>query len=765
MTRSSAILPTLIFCCVLLFHLPAGGPPDVSPDSSTTPPEPVVALVLEGGGALGLAHIGVITAIEALGIPVDIVVGTSMGAIVGGLYASGYDSVGLEAIAAEIDWLELFSETLPARSDPYRTRENQARYFASIEIDRYGLKGSGGLLTGDKILTYMDGLVSGIPSPVNFDHLPRRFRAVATDIGTGEVVVLREGSISDAMRASMSIPGVFAPHLIDERYLMDGGIVSNLPVDVARDMGADVIIAVDLLGGFESNRQILERTPLEYMARTVDIMIRANVQKQLPGADLVIQVNLQDFTVMDFSRSQLIIDQGKAAANDNLAALMALQERIDRPATIPAEVPVSIPAMQPRFSVDGFRIEGGSIQDRASVNRLISTIPEEGYNPQELAKRALGLYTESPLDSVRMRREENTDGTSLLFEIESRETAGNHLKLGLNYSGIYTDRIANRMTVTPGILLSDWPLPGSELTVNLELLNTMRFDALFHQTVADIFFIKTGFSFRHDFRILAFSTDSAPGVDQIFYRTTTRLDTSAGIYPFPGAMISLGLIRDWNQDTISLDVPDYLLAKDITVLQLAASILRTDSPIFPMDGFCIDFDLTEGLTFLGASDTFRTTAIRGGAYLSFQSPVSLGFLWRGGLDFSGSMASGNSAPLAYKPSLADRQLFPALLTADEQLGMAVLGAGLEWKLELDRVSDAIGIPSFIIAQGSAGTVQRDVDTFPEEAPPLYWNGAVGAGIRFGEAFGLSLRIGGAWKADDGLIPYFAIDLGAIGRHE
>ncbi|MDX9959283.1 MAG: hypothetical protein RBT68_12655, partial [Spirochaetia bacterium] len=458
-------------------------------------------------------------------------------------------------------------------------------------------------------------------------------------------------------------------------------------------------------------------------------------------------------------------DQGKAAANDNLAALMALQERIDRPATIPAEVPVSIPAMQPRFSVDGFRIEGGSIQDRASVNRLISTIPEEGYNPQELAKRALGLYTERPLDSVRMRREENTDGTSLLFEIESRETAGNHLKLGLNYSGIYTDRIANRMTVTPGILLSDWPLPGSELTMNLELLNTMRFDALFHQTVADIFFIKTGFSFRHDFRILAFSTDSAPGVDQIFYRTTTRLDTSAGIYPFPGAMISLGLIRDWNQDTISLDVPDYLLAKDITVLQLAASILRTDSPIFPMDGFCIDFDLTEGLTFLGASDTFRTTAIRGGAYLSFQSPVSLGFLWRGGLDFSGSMASGNSAPLAYKPSLADRQLFPALLTADEQLGMAVLGAGLEWKLELDRVSDAIGIPSFIIAQGSAGTVQRDVDTFPEEAPPLYWNGAVGAGIRFGEAFGLSLRIGGAWKADDSLIPYFAIDLGAIGRHE
>jgi NTE family protein len=755
----------MFFCCVLVFHLPAGGPPAVSSDSSTTLLKPVVALVLEGGGALGLAHIGVITAIEALGIPVDIVVGTSMGAIVGGLYASGYDSAGLEAMATEIDWLELFSERLPARSDPYRTRESQARYFASVEFDRDGLRGSGGLLTGEKILTYMDGLVSGVPSPVNFDHLPRRFRAVATDIATGEAVVLRDGSIADAMRASMSIPGVFAPHQIGERYLMDGGIVNNLPIDVARDMGADVIIAVDLLGGFDSNRKILDRTPLEYMARTIDIMIRKNVSAQLPGADLVIQVDLWDFTVMDFARSQLIIDQGKAAARDSLEALMELRDRVDRPGSNPPLVPLSVPAIQPRFPVAGVRITGGSIQDRTSLNRLLSFTSGEEYSPQDLANRALSLYTERPLESLRIRREKDVQGALLLYEIESRETSGNHLKLGLNYSGIYTDRIANRMTVTPGFHVNDWPLPGSELTVNLELLNTMRVDTSFHQTVADIFFLKAGFSFRHDFRILAFSTDSAPGVDQIFYRTTTRLGTSAGIYPFPGAMISLGLGRDWNQDTISLDVPDYLLSKDITVVQLAASILRTDSPVFPMDGFCIDLDITEGLPFLGGSSTFRTIATQGAAYLSFQSPVSLGLLWRAGLDFSGEMASGDSAPLAYKPSLADRRLFPALLTADEQLGMAVLGAGLEWKLELDRLSDAIGIPSFILVQGSCGTVQRDVDTFPEEAPPLYWNGAVGAGIRVGDAFGFSLRLGGAGRADGILVPYFAIDIGAIGRHD
>jgi NTE family protein len=230
-------------------------------------------------------------------------------------------------------------------------------------------------------------------------------------------------------------------------------------------------------------------------------------------------------------------------------------------------------------------------------------------------------------------------------------------------------------------------------------------------------------------------------------------------------MISVGLVRDWNQDSVSLDVPDYLLAKDISVLRLGASVLRTDSPIFPMDGVAIDLALTEGLSLFGGTSTFRTITSRGGAYLSFATPVSFGLLWTGGLDLSGWMPSDDSAPFAYKPSLADRRLFPALLTPHEQLGMAVFGSGLELKLELDRLSDVIGIPAFIQAQGSAGTVRQNADTFAKEAPSFYWNASLGAGIRLNNAFGLSLRIGGAGRVDGGLVPYFALDLGAIGRQD
>jgi NTE family protein len=783
MFKSRIICNAILVCSLLLLQLPAQ-PLATSSRPDSSPGTPTVALVLEGGGALGLAHVGVITVIEALGIPIDIVVGTSMGAIVGGLYAVGYDSTGLEAIALETDWLELFAEHVPARSDPYRTRVSQSRYFTSIPFDRYGLRGSGGLLTGMKILTYMDCLVSGIPSPIDFDALPRRFRAVATDISTGREVVLQDGSISDAMRASMSIPGVFAPHRINDWYLMDGGIVNNLPIDVARAMGADLIIAVDLQGGFNSKGLALGSTSLENMARTIDIMIQANVEKQLPGADLVIQVDLQDFTVMDFAKSKQLIDQGKAAARDQMEALKELQERIGRsdslPATVQETVPASVQETVPatrygtvptgwtEFPLKGLYLDGGSAQDRAAVQRLIPFTPGVQYSPRELATCAVALYSDRQLESLRLQHvysDDPHDGVVLRVAIQSRKTAGSYLRLGLDYSGTYTDRVANRMTVTPGLIIRDWPLPGSELSMNLELLNTLRFETSLHQLIADQFFFKADFSYRRDFRILAFSADVTPGVDQIFYRMATRLGISAGIYPFPGAMVFLGLARDWSQDTLSLDVPDYLLAQDITVLQLGSSILRTDSPIFPMDGFAFDLRLTEGLSLLGASSTFRTVTTRGETYLSFSSPVSLGLLWKAGLDFSGSMASEASAPLAYKPSLTDRRLFPALLTADEQLGMAVLGAGLELKLQLNRLSSAIGIPSFILVQGSTGTAQRDELALVAEAPSLYWSAAVGAGIRASDAFGLSVRLGGAGRPDGKLVPFFAIDLGAIGRRE
>jgi NTE family protein len=189
---------------------------------------------------LGLAHIGVIKVLEELGIPIDMVVGTSMGAIVGGFYAQGFDAARLEKVALSVDWADILMERVNSSEERFRSRIDRSRYFASIDFDRRGFKLPGSLLSGRKLLYFLDRSTFAVPYPIDFDSLPRRYRGVAADLATGDRVVIDHGSLADVMRASMGIPGVLAPHLIGNQYLVDGGMVDNLPISTARELGADL---------------------------------------------------------------------------------------------------------------------------------------------------------------------------------------------------------------------------------------------------------------------------------------------------------------------------------------------------------------------------------------------------------------------------------------------------------------------------------------------------------------------------------------------
>ena len=302
---------------------------------------PQVALVLAGGGALGFAHVGAIEVIEEIGIPVDIVVGTSMGAIVGGLYASGYGPAEMSGIVERIDWSELMLDSTPRAYLSLREKSARMRYLARLDFQRgHGLLLSPGLVSGDDILRSLDYLLGTYGEDADFDELPRRFRAIAADIETGEEVVLGSGSLPAALRASMSVPGVFSPVSLDGRLLVDGGIVSNLPVDVARDLGADIVIAVDL----ERRRlpAVELRTPAGVLLQAVDILVDATKARQYALADIIISPDLGDHRSTSFAAWESLIRRGKEGANlqrEHLAALLdELPAAHQRP---PAEPPVS----------------------------------------------------------------------------------------------------------------------------------------------------------------------------------------------------------------------------------------------------------------------------------------------------------------------------------------------------------------------------------------------------------------------------------------
>lgn len=277
--------------------------------------EPRLAVVLSGGGARGFAHVGVLRVLEELRVPVDLVVGTSMGAIVGGLYASGWSPDEIEAEIVAADWGSVLGDSVPRQIRPYRRKQDDV-YLVPLKMRLKGGKPyvPPSVVGGQNIGLLLRHLEIEGTGEHRFDRFPIRFRAVATDMVTGGTVVLDRGSLATAMRASMAIPGVFPPVEIDGRALGDGGIASNLPVRVARSLGAGTIVAVDVASPLRSKETL--GNLFQRIDQFTSLVVHRNTAEDraaLGPADLVIEPEMAD-AAADFENAAAIIRQGEAAA-------------------------------------------------------------------------------------------------------------------------------------------------------------------------------------------------------------------------------------------------------------------------------------------------------------------------------------------------------------------------------------------------------------------------------------------------------------------
>src|SRR5678816_1762135 len=218
-------------------------------DETAEAQRPRIGLVLAGGGAKGGAHVGVLKVLEQLHIPVDCIAGTSMGALVGGGYASGIPAADLEKFVTQIDWKRVVGNQGRRELEPIEQKRNGATYSNDFEfgISAEGVTTPSGLVNTSNIEDLLRGYVANARLKTDFDELPIPFRAIATDMVSGQMVVLDQGDLATALRASMAIPGAFSPVELDGKVLSDGGLVRNIPIDVARDLCADVVIVVNLV--------------------------------------------------------------------------------------------------------------------------------------------------------------------------------------------------------------------------------------------------------------------------------------------------------------------------------------------------------------------------------------------------------------------------------------------------------------------------------------------------------------------------------------
>ncbi|SDG96274.1 MULTISPECIES: patatin-like phospholipase family protein [unclassified Duganella] len=435
----------------------------IAPDA-TLKPRPKVALVLSGGGARGFAHIGVLRALQELRVPVDFVVGTSMGSVVGGAYAAGSSVDQLEQLVRRTDWNAVVADRPPRDELVYRRREEDLLLPSRIE---FGAHTDGVSLppaaAGNEALEL--ALTRVLPpgardKPANLLQLP--FRSVASDLVTGELVELNDTPLFLAMRASLAVPGVFAPVRINQRLLVDGGLVRNLPVDVAREMGADIIIAVNVGTPLAQEKELV--SAVSVAQQMLQILTEQNVQrslKELRPNDILLQPDLGGIGFLDFGRHERAMKEGEAAvrAMSEKLVKLALPEtqyaayevkRLSAPVAIDQPVQLTKLEVAPSGRINPKELE---VQTGLKIGQMVTS--------EQATSAGNHLFGRGDLARVETEVRDDENGRSVLIKPTEADWAHSRLRVGIELNSDFSDNSAFQLKAMHVMSsLNDW---GGEL--------------------------------------------------------------------------------------------------------------------------------------------------------------------------------------------------------------------------------------------------------------------------------------------------------------
>ncbi|MDU9389082.1 patatin-like phospholipase family protein [Pseudomonas sp. zfem002] len=394
---------------------------------------PKVGLVLSGGAARGLAHIGVLKALEEQGVKIDAIAGTSMGAVIGGLYASGYKVEELEKLARSIDWQQALSDAPPRKDIPFRRKQDDRDFLVKQKIsfrDDGSLGLPLGVIQGQNLALLLESLLAHTSDTRDFDKLPIPFRAVATDIASGEKVVFSRGHLPQVIRASMSIPAVFAPVELDGRLLVDGGMVDNIPLDIVREMGVDVAIVVDIGTPLRNRKQL--GTVVDVLNQSITLMTRRNSEEQLAALrreDILIQPPLASISATDFGRAEEMMEAGYRATRILDNRLVTL-----RPPEGDLQLAVARSPDQRTPLITAIRIENDSKVSDDVIRYYIRQPVGEPLDLGRLQTDMGTLYGLDYFDRVQYRVVHKGKDHTLVINARGRTGGTDYLRLGLNLS-------------------------------------------------------------------------------------------------------------------------------------------------------------------------------------------------------------------------------------------------------------------------------------------------------------------------------------------
>ncbi|MHB8138760.1 MAG: patatin-like phospholipase family protein [Smithellaceae bacterium] len=425
---AAKIIRSLFFGMVMSVFLFAA---DAQAGPTIAQGHPRIGLVLSGGGARGMAHVGVIQVLEEMKIPISCIAGTSMGAIVGGLYAAGMSPAEMEKVVTSMEWNEAFKDKPPPSELTFRRKKDAVEYLIDTDL---GFKNGKfqipkGLLQGQNLNLILKSLLFHTEGIDDFNKLNIPFRSVATDIETGKAVVLEKGELVKAIRASMSIPALFAPVEIDDRMLVDGGIANNIPIDIARQMGADVVIAVDISTKLSSRDQL--NSSIEITDQLTNILVQRNTTMQiqtLRGEDILITPDMENINSSDFFKAVEAVKIGRQKAEEmkpqlirlavkdgDYLAYLKIQRNKDR------EMPV----------IDTVEVVNKTSLPTGLINAQIDIKPGAKLDMSKLKRNIDRIYGIDTFERVDFRLMKKDKSTGIIFEPLEKSWGPNYFRFGL----------------------------------------------------------------------------------------------------------------------------------------------------------------------------------------------------------------------------------------------------------------------------------------------------------------------------------------------
>jgi NTE family protein len=674
---------------------------------------PRVGLVLGGGGALGFAHVGVLKSLEAQRIPIDCIGGTSMGAIVAGLYAIGMSPEEIEAFLLGLDWWDVLSDSTPRQELEFRQKEEDVRYFGlELGLKRSGLALSTGFASGQKFNNLLEAMAQRVAGTEDFDALPIPYRAVATDVEKGEMVVLSSGRVATAMRASMAVPGVFTPVHRDGRVLVDGGIVNNIPVDVVKAMGAEAIIAVDV--GAPSPEEQADRadTLSDVLGRTYAIMQRPKQEAQMAQAQVLLQPATWDYSASEFHRVSELIPVGAVAADaarDRLSTYAVSGDAYDaflkqqrRPMPSPPEIST--------VAIDGCE----RVSPRVVEHRVFSKAGQ-ALSLESVQRDLRRMYGLGEFQQIQFHTRPQADGrTELRYDVTEKPWGPTYLRLGLKMQSDFENDA--RWGILLNVTRRSINARGAEWRNEAEIGNRQRAVSEFYQPVDEWGFFFVAPAVEYDNRI----ENVYDGEDKVaeYDVTATQARMDVGIQLRHYAELRVGPV--WGTakaevSTGSSELPEG--EEDLSGIRVRLVSDRLDRSVFPRSGLRLEIDYTGMDEDLGGDRTYDRLF----GYLRDFHSIGDHTIQAG---LTGGSCLGTDLPGYDSFKLGGPLLFSGLSEGQRRgsyIGVATLG----YRYRVMRLAPSLGQALYVVTRADFGNVWNDSDDVGDD---LLLGGSAGLGL-------------------------------------